>query len=165
MADHEGTFLSLLFCFILVSFCTRSYVKAGANLKVLYNLLLCRIAMPSHYNIFQNTFDKGITVQAFRDDRTIVYTCMRAWEKHTVQVRKILTSFSWAILVIKLQCWCIHSRILLLSPALLCHVHPKLGVEPRKRHKDRDGRLEPPSNHLIGVSMPGSLIDQREGSN
>ena len=39
--------------------------------------------MPSHY-IFQNTFDKG-TVQAFtfRDDRTIVHTCMRAWEKQT----------------------------------------------------------------------------------
>ena len=79
--------------FSSASYCVLLYTelcKTGANLKVLYNLLLCRIAIPIHYNIFQNTFDKGITVQAFRDDRTIVYTCMRAWETHTVQVRKIL---------------------------------------------------------------------------
>ena len=30
---------------------------------------------------------------------------------------------------------------------------------------DQDGRLEPQNNHLLGVWMPGSLTDQREGTN
>ena len=84
--------------------------------------------MPSHYNIFQSTFGKGITVQAFtfRDDRTIVHTCMTAWEKHSAGEENSHGP--------SLSLYCsaganIHSGILtmllLLSPASLCHVHPK----------------------------------------
>ena len=31
------------------------------------------------------------------------------------------------------------------------------------RGKPEDGRLAPQNNHLLGVWMPGSLIDQRQG--
>ena len=67
--------------------------------------------------------------------------------------------------------------IMLQSPVSLCSPHDrpvnpkKWGVEAKKRTSigelaDReDGRLVPQSNHCIGVWMPGSFIDKREGSN
>ena len=35
----------------------------------------------------------------------------------------------------------------------------------RKPSDQEDGRLAPQNNHLIGIWMPGSFIDQREKSN
>ena len=65
--------------------------------------------------------------------------------------------------------------LLLLSPSSLCLAHDR-PMNPRDevlRQKEtlirepadrEDGRLAPPDNHLIGVWMPGSFVNQREMS-
>ena len=64
----------------------------------------------------------------------------------------------------------------MLSPSSLCSLHDR-PVNPRDevlRQEEtlvgeladqQDGRLAPQNNHLIGVWMPGSFIEQRERGN
>ena len=60
------------------------------------------------------------------------------------------------------------NMIMLQSPILLCSPHNR-PVNKRTSIREladrEDGRLVPQNNHCIGAWMPGSFIDQREGSN